>query len=326
MIILPAECNSEENTKKEYYDEFGNKFVDIFKKVSINPTTNIGRMDKIALMIENTSLDQYAYKRLYKECAIGPILKTYKKADGPVIDFNSYTYSLLDKHDGAYIQSGGYCPYPNDPNVYMCHGYSNELFPEIAEIEDNTAKKRISPSLGYSGFSLDTMDNEIQSFENIYQLPYTETFGLLSAFFSALSLGYPIQCYILIDSVRKQFNIPGIKYLLGIEDDFMRKIYITLVHEMGLICDYLFRILEKEKSELIIKVFIYPFGSLIRIHNCDNNVERFNNYMSNQIHSVMKNLRADGLKYIESESLNILQNCSLNEPIEQALDNCDTLY
>jgi hypothetical protein len=323
MIILPTDSSVRNNNKKEYYDEFGNKYIDILKRVSINPEKNIGRMDKISLMTEDASLG----RNIYKECAIGPITKNHKRVEGPVIDFSNYTYSLVDRQSGSYVQSGGYCPYPNDPNVFMCHGYSNELHPEMAIIGDENTKKRISPSLDYNGFSIDMMDNEIKSFENVYQLPYTETYGLLNSFFSIWSLGYPIECYIVIDSSRKQFNIPGIKYLLGIDNDSVRKIYITLLEEMGLVCEYLFRILEKERKHLIIKAFIYPFGSVIRIYNSDaNNSERFDNYVSNQINSVMKNIRADGLKYIGSESLYILENCSLREPVEHALDNCDMLY
>jgi hypothetical protein len=71
MIILPTDSSVKNNNKKEYYDEFGNKYIDILKRVSINPEKNIGCMDKISLMTEGVSLG----RNIYKECAIGPIAK-----------------------------------------------------------------------------------------------------------------------------------------------------------------------------------------------------------------------------------------------------------
>jgi hypothetical protein len=324
MIILPTDCSlPNAGRENEYYDEVGNKYVDIYKRISINPITNIGRMDKVSIMSE----DPVFSPNIYKESAIGPIEKGYKEMEGPFIDFRNYSYSVIDKKTGKYIQSGGYCPYPDDSEIYMCHGYCNELFPEYIDINNDSYKKRNSPILGDVAYSLSMMDNEIISYENFYQLPYTETFGFLSSFFTVWTLGYPIECYVIIDSKRKKFNIPKIKYLNGIDNEAMKNLYIILVSEVGIICDYLFRVLEHEKSHLLIEAFLYPFGSVLKLYNYNRGLsERFNNYMPGQIQTVMKNMRADGLKYIESESLDILEKTTMGEPIGNALDNCDMLY
>jgi hypothetical protein len=324
MIILPADISLPgTGGEKEYYDEFGNRFVDIYKRISINPNNNIGRMDKVAVMSEDPAFGP----NIYKESAIGPIEKSYKGIEGPVINFRNYSYSLVDKTTGKYLQSGGYCPCPVDPGIYMCHGYSNELDPEYIGINNEGYKKKSSPVLNDIPYSINMMDNEILSFENIYQLPYSETFGFLSSFFNAWTLGYPIECFIIIDSKRKKFNIPKIKYLNGIDKEAMKNLYIILISEVDVVCNYLFRVLERERAQLLIETFLHPFGSVMKIYNCNRGTsEKFNNYMPGQINDVMKNMRADGLKYIESESLNLLGNMSIGEPIEQALDNCDILY
>jgi hypothetical protein len=306
---------------KEYYDEFGNRYKNILNRLSINPDNKIARYEKLALMRE----DSFPNTCIYKECAVGPILKTPERNKREAVYFNNFTYSVVDRATGEYIQSGGFCPYPDDENpaAYMCYGENNQLSPESIELDDINFTKRVNKSLEDTKFSLSTIDAEVNLFENQYQLPYMDTIGFLDTFFSTWTFTYPVDCCILIDSLRKEFNVPSIKYMLGISKEAIRNIYITLITEVGAACEYLFRILEAERRRLAIKVFLHPFGSVIRIHDYDREIiDRFNNYNSTQVQSVMKNIRAGGvLGYITSEGLNILECCHIYKPIEQAFEN-----
>jgi hypothetical protein len=324
MIITPADdsvIKLGRNSEKEYYDEFGNRYKNILNRISINPDNKVARYEKIALMKEDT----FPNTCIYKECAVGPILKTPERNKREAVYFNNYTYSVVDRATGAYIQSGGFCPYPDDENpaAYMCYGENNQLSPESMEIDNENCSKRVNRSLEDSKFSLNTIDSEVCLFENQYQLPYMDTVGFLDTFFSTWTFTYPLDSYILIDSLRKEFNVPIIKYMPGISREAIRNIYITLITEVGAACEYLFRVLEGEKRRLAIKVFLHPFGSVIRIHDYDRKImDRFNNYNSTQIQSVMKSIRAGGvLGYISSEGLDILESCHIYKPVEQALEN-----
>jgi hypothetical protein len=85
--------------------------------------------------------------------------------------------------------------------------------------------------------------------------------------------------------------------------------------------------MEKERRNINLIIFLHPFGSVIRIYDKNYHLsDLFYNHHSTQVQSVLKNIKTDGLKYIESEGLGLLQESVLHEPVEQALECCDTLY
>jgi hypothetical protein len=326
MFIKPS-CSSVQSPHPDtpyYYDEFGNKYHDLIRRVSMNPNTNTGRLKKISIMYNE---DNKSYPNIYKESAIGYIEKLKNKN---VIRFDNYAYTVTDINNGKYIQSGGFSNCPSeindcDPCVY--YGFMNQLVPSHVNIDDDSYKKIFVPSLENLEFTSFMIDSEVCQYENTYQLPYTETLGLLNSFFSTWTYAYPFECAICIDTKRKCFNVPKIVYLPYIAKDDIRCIYINFIHEVNTICHYLSSIMEKEKRIFNIIVFLHPFGSVIRLNDkkyCQN--ESFYNHHSTQVQSIMKNVKTEGLRYIRSEGLGLLKSSTLNTPVDQALECCDILY
>jgi hypothetical protein len=234
---------------------------------------------------------------------------------------------MVDYLDGGYIQSGGYAQFPGDCDTFVSYGTLLELPIEKINLKNSNCKIRSLSSLEYTNLNLDLIDAEVIGFENAYQLPYTETIGLLNAFFSTWTYGYPFEAIVIIDTKRRSFNIPKIIYLPVITKDMMKQIYMKFVKETDSISNYIFRIMEKEKRELKFLIFFHPFGSIIKIKDLDRNtIENVKNYNSTQPHTFMKNIKTGGLKYVCGESFNLLREGELKEPVLQALECSDVFY
>jgi hypothetical protein len=308
-----------------YYDEVGNKYHDVIRRISINPESQTARLERISLMYTDDASPPF----IYKECGVGPI-ETVKKSDKGDIKFKNYSYSVNDINEGCYVQSGGYSFYPSenpDCDSYVYYGYMNHLVPSSINVEDESYKKITMPSLASANFTLSRINDEVAGFENLYQLPYTETLGLLNSFFSTWTYSYPFECYVYIDTKKKCFNIPKIIYLPYIGKDDIGSLYAKFIQEVSSVCMYLSHIIEKENQAFNIIIFLHPFGSVVRIidkYRCLK--ELFFSHHSTQVQNIMKNVKAGGLKYIGSEGLGLLEESVLNKPVDHALTCCDAIY
>jgi hypothetical protein len=326
MIIAPFDKNMPiQNSNQKTYDEWGNEFCPIISRISLSAINDLGKMDKISIV---TDLNTPAYKNIIKESAIGTVIKCNDKA---VLNFDTYTYSTNDIYNGDYIQSGGYCEFLDDigsGGSFISYGNLDDLPAEYVLIDNAFFKKnKIVPYINYLRPTMNLLDAEVRVFEDEYQLPYTETIGLLDAFLTTWTYAYPFETIIIIDSQLKQFNIPKIKYLPIISTEMMKRIYIKFIKEVGLISEYIFRIMEHYKRKIKFRIFFHPFGSIIKIKDLDRHtVESIENYHSTQPHAFMKNIKNKGLKYFSEESFSILKNSELEEPIGQALECSDMLY
>jgi hypothetical protein len=324
MFIKPCAATMPKNTGNEYYDEFGNRYKDIIKRLSYNEEDKIARFEKIAFIYEDDIMSE---PRLYKECAVGPI-KTHKEEE--YVKFRNYTYSITDINSGKYLSSGGFCDYPSENekcDSYVIYGYMNMLVPNNIMMKDESIKKIPSPSFKSIDFTPFTINCEANYFESKYQLPYTDTFGLLSSFFSTWTYSYPFECYVHIDVKRKCFNIPKISYLPYIEKEAIKEIYANFINEVSNISTFLCNVIIKERRDISIKIFLHPFGSVMKIFDNDyKRSETFYNHNSTQVQSIMKNVKLEGLKYIGSEGLGLLESSIYKEPVDQALECCDILY
>jgi hypothetical protein len=304
-----------------YYDEFGNRYKDLVKRISINPSSTAGRIEKISLIYINDN----NRPSLYKECGVGNIGE--KKS---VIELKNYAYSISNSSDGKYIQSGGFLDYLIDgqernPSLY--YGYMNQLSPYRININDDSYKTTIVPSIASSDFTPALIDNEVCGFENSYQLPYTDTLGLLNSFFLTWTYSYPFECYVYINTKKGVFNVPRITYLPHIDKDGIASIYADFIREVSNLCEYLSYIIKKERNYVNFMIFLHPFGSTVNIIDDNKRLRQlYHNHNSAQAQSIMKNVRADGLKYIGSDSLGLLEESVLCKPVDQALECCDVLY
>jgi hypothetical protein len=302
-----------------YCNEYGETCKDVIDRISVNPENGAGRYEKI------TIADDGMYLNIYKECATGFI---HKNQEGePVLSVENYNYVTSDAEKGEYIQSGGVSQFLNagaEVDTYIDYGYHDFDTSSELPLSDEKHKKKVNPSLEFTGFTIDNLRAEVILFENNYQLPYTETLGFLSAFFSTWTYAYPLECYAVIDCERKLFNIPRIRYLPGIGRAHMRDIYCRLVKEAGRASEYIFRVLDKERRRLKILVFLHPFGSVIRLKDLDAaREERFSVYAPDQVQSFMKNAYTLGIKFLTGESLGILREGLNKDAVENALDCCD---
>jgi hypothetical protein len=324
MIIKPADIKvlPGNNTKREpYQDEFGNTCYDLVKRISINPETNAGRLEKITRHISDSHKDSF----ILKECATGPLFK-HERLAAPMLNLENYNYVTTEMRSGDYIQSGGYCQFPGFSEIdsYVDFGYNDFSNPTHIGLENPDYKKRINQSIEFTNFTYQHINAEVARYENTYQLPYTDTLGFLNAFFATWTFSYPIEGIITIDCVRRLFNIPKIKYLPGISESEMKSIYIHLIQEVGLLSEYLYRIVEKEKRRIELMIFLHPFGVVTRLRDIDMAYEeKFTEYNPNQAQTFIKNIRTDGIKYLLSESLDIMRRGLNGEAVGNALDCCD---
>jgi hypothetical protein len=324
MIIKPADIRAEQpavgNKIKPYYDEVGNKCYDLVKRILINPETNAGRMEKITRQID----EQGNYACILKECATGPLFK-HDLVD-PMLSLENFNYVTSEIHNGEYIQSGGYCQFPGYNNIDSYVEYGQNDFSIVCQIslKDPEYKKRVNSVIDFTSFTYQNIKAEVSRFENIYQLPYTDTIGFLNAFFSTWTFSYPIECIVNIDCIRKLYNIPKIKYLPGITESEMKYIYIHLIQEVSLLSEYLYRITEKERRRIKLMVFLHPFGVVTRLRDIDMAQEdKFIEYNPTQAQAFIKNIKTDGIKYISSEPLGIMLDGLNKEAVVNALDCCD---
>jgi hypothetical protein len=319
MIIKPADAIAPlQSGANVYYNDSGIPCVDIIKRVSLNPETNVGRLEKITF-----GFDPHGYHNVVKECATGPI-------ENNKLLLENYSYVTTDMDSGEYLQSGGYSQFPSfgDIDSYVDYGYNDvDVYPNL-NLFGTGFKKKINNTLEFTNFNMDNLNAEVILFENKYQLPYTETIGFLNAFFSTWTFSYPIECTIVIDCVRKLFNIPKVKYLPGINKEEMKMLYATLVTEVDLVSNYIFRVLERERRQLKkIIAFIHPFGTMIKLKDMNMATdEKYNIYNPCQVQTFMRNVKTDGLKYLSSESLGILREGVNGEAVKNALECCDIFF
>jgi hypothetical protein len=323
MIIKPAEIKDVPGNlpnTKPYEDECGNKCYDLVKRISINPETNSGRLEKITRHIDDFRKNSF----IIKECATGPLFK--HSSVKPMLNLENFNYVTTELRSGEYIQSGGYCQFPglSDIESYVDFGYNSFYYPNHLSLEDPNYKKRVNTSIEFTDFTYQHINAEVARYENLYQLPYTDTLGFLNAFFATWTFSYPLEGIITIDCVRRLFNIPKIKYLPGISESEMKSIYIHLIQEVGLLSEYLYRIVEKERRRIEVMIFLHPFGVVTRLRDIDMAYEeKFTEYNPNQAQTFIKNIRTDGIKYLSSESLDIMRRGINGEAVGNALDCCD---
>jgi hypothetical protein len=328
MIIKPIDKNRDlpaiGRNIEYYHDEWGNEWFDIIRRISLNDDTTAGRMERISIV---TTPDCPEYKFLYKESGIGFIKPNrYNNTELELI-FDNYMSSSLDYLDGSYLNSGGYCSFPLDTDSFISFGDTYDMPFERVPLNDKSFTKRTLSSLEHTHLTGELMDVEVQIFEDEYQLPYTETIGLINTFFSTWGYGYPFETTIIIDCKRKEFNIPRITYLPIVSKDKIKNIYMKFIKEVGLISDYLFRLTEHEKRNIKFIVFFHPFGSIVKIKDLDRHtIDMVKNYNANQPHALMKNVYNGGLKYISGESFKLLRTGEFEEPIMNALECSDILY
>jgi hypothetical protein len=324
MILKPIDrvkltLIDDDNT---FYDEYGNQYFDIIRRISVNSEENIGRLERISLA--RSSFDP-KFINIFKESAIGNIINDTDY--GPELIFDNYVYSTSDICDGSYIQSGGYCSFPPEQGSFSAFGYLQDMPVERIQMNDESYKKRTLASLEHITLTVGLMDIESIEFENEYQLPYTETIGLLNIFFSTWTYGYPFETIVIIDCKRKGFNVPKIRYLPFIDKEHMKAIYITFIQEIDKISNYIFNITEREKRNIKFLVFLHPFGTMIKIKDLDRHtIENVKNYNADQPHTVMKNVITGGAKYVFGESFGLLSKGQLGEPVVQALECSDIFY
>jgi hypothetical protein len=323
MIIRPFEKKEKEAAKKNevYYDEFGNMNYDIFKRLVLSPRNRCGRMEKQTRVINHEDDTNV----IFKECAVGSLETRNETTE---LSFNDYSCLVTDYESGEYIASGGWnpCPvYGHLRNPYIESGYLPFPIYGFVPIDDISWNRKINQKLNYYYFIESLIDSEINSYENILQLPYADTIGLVNAFCTTWTYTFPFEAFILIDSKRKQFNIPRLKSLPGTSNDILKKIYIKLLKDAGRLSEYLSYIINKERNYYIFRLFIHPFGSTIEISNPYIKECRYLNN-PDQVRSVIKNARAGGNKYSYSESLDILRNSGMAKgPVEDALECCDLI-
>jgi hypothetical protein len=319
MIIKPGLYDTEGLSKnREYLDEYGNICRDLLKRISFNSEGTAGRLETIS-RIDDWSEGEYSY--INKECAIGPVVL---RRDKPSLSLENYSYSTCEASEGRYFQGGGYAQYPGDVDSYVDYGYNYYNPLSMADIKQYNT--RIIPSIHYQAPSIDRMRGEINAYENLYQLPYIATLGLLNTFFASWSYSYPLECDIIIRSKEKKFNIPKILFMPGLREDSMKDLYCTLLTDVDRMCNYLFDVLEKEKKNLSIHTFLYPFGAVMTVKdNGKRSNEDFHIYNPNNVAEIMKNLVAGGMKYITSESSGILREGTFKKLYIDALESCDSL-
>jgi hypothetical protein len=329
MIIKPIDNNLPiiGRTNTEYqFDEFGNKYYDIIRRISINSDITAGRLERISVVEEP---DNHELVTIYKESGIGNIIPNHRNNNKLELVMDDYMYSALDYFSGDYLQSGGYCSFPLSDDSDSCVAYGDlyDMPLEKLLLEDKSYNKRTLNSLTHTRLTSDEMYDEVDIFENEYQLPYTETIGMLNVFFSSWTYGYPFEARIIIDCVKKLFNIPKINYLPIIGMNMIKDIYIKFIKEVDFISNYLFSITEQAKKNIKFLIFLYPFGSIIKIKDFDRNtIDNVKVYSPNQAHALMKNVNAGGIGYVAGDSLELLTRSQFKEPILQALECSDIFY
>jgi hypothetical protein len=319
MIIKPGIYEEDGLSKnKKYVDEYGNVCKDILKRISLNSEGTVGRLETISIVNDWTD---NAYNYVNKECAIGPVTIQDNR---PFLNLENYSYSTSESTEGRCFQGGGYTQYPGFADSYVDYGF-NFYTPRSTTPLDRY-NKRVIPSIRYEEPSIDKMRGEVIAYENIYQLPYIETLGLLNTFLATWSFSYPIECDIVIRSKEKKFNIPRILFMPGLREDSMKELYCILLHDVDKMCNYLFNVLEKENRNLSIHAFLHPFGAVMKVKdNGRKAVEDFNIYNPNHVNEIMRNVVAGGINYLKSESSGIMREGNFKDLYEDALECCDSL-
>jgi hypothetical protein len=324
VIIRPFKEAAPE-TYDVYYDEFGNQMQDIFKRLLISHPNKSGRMEKLTKVFNSED----GTDCLFKECGVGSIEVRNGENE---LSFEDYSCLVTERKTGDYIMNGGWTPRPLPTSNFSTDGITHlEVgyipYPVFCFAPLDSREWTIKEHKPFNApwFIDDLIDSEVNSYEMIFQLPYVDTIGLINSFFTTWTYTHPFEAYIIIDMKRKLFNVPKLRFHPGISKEVMTAIYIKLLTDIDILINYVYRVMEKEKSFYSIKVFLYPFGSIIRLHLEDYHEYKYLN-SPDQVKSIIKCVRAGGIRYFENEGLHILRGIGMDKtPIENALDCCDIL-
>lgn len=307
MIIIPSQVQDSDILKQSLItgeDEFG-RYIRRIKDYVSHDKTRFKRE-----ILENR-LDN-ASNYFYKENVYGNIINEsgnkYRCAS------DSSMYEIIDKTSGEIIKFGTNvpCPAPNPTsNSSYFIGEYGVPYPSIIFLDKGEAVESniFNLKCRYDPYKYADIKNEINAYEDIYQLQYYDFIGFLSTFFTAWCWLYPFDAYIIIDCKTGTYNIPKFKYYPGCDKNFIKEVYLSLCRGISKVAIMMKRLCEINKRNFRIYSFIGNGGSIVKIKDYDrNDVDSMYNSPSDLASCIMKNSINGGLNYLCSEEYHLVKN------------------
>lgn len=259
---------------------------------------------------------------MVKKCLYGKRTNRYGNNE---VTLKNTMYSTVDCGSGELLQFGSTNLSPYGDWMYA----GSHEYPEREKIilsgEENFYESNRLNDCFTSGYDLSSIKSDIYANEDVLQIAYNDCVGLLTSFFSQWNFGIPTDSFVIIDTLRGEFNVPKFTYLNIVDREHGKKMYAYYIKHVSSVVDLLTRNCEMYKKKLRIMVFNSAYTTVIKIKDLENKGLRldYNLNASDHFSSILHNMVSGNDKWILSEESHVILKPDMGVVSDKMIDSCD---